>query len=398
MTKIGLKGFENIWFVVPPAPPATLPRGLPATAIAKATQIIEQLQKSDSLSDLDRLISFLFVRREAVQSSRMEGTWSTVDHVLSPGELYDKNEAKSERASVLGYAHALESEFEKAFQKSNTVFTNALICKLHKNVMAKDPEYRGKPGKIRNTPVLIGGLHRKENSVFNPAPPRHVERCLREVLEWMANEELAELGNAGMGIPLVVRMAIGHAHFEAVHPFTDGNGRVGRMLMTLQMAAHRILPLYLSGYIEAEKDQYGLALQAAQKKLNYAPLVELICEAIVASDKEARQTRTALEKLPGQWRKRGSFRAKSAAQRLLDLLITNPIFTVKLIEAHLGVSKPAANRAVTQLVEAGIVRERTGRERYRVFAAEEVIGLLAREFMEPTSDALLRAKALFSRV
>ena len=394
VSKIPGKDYENIWFVVPPPPPTTLPSGLNASIIAKATRVIEELPKSDQLSELDKLVSYLFVRREAVQSSRMEGTWSTIDHILSPGDLFDKKEAKSERASVLGYANALEAEFAEAFKKSNAIFTQTLIGKLHKNIMSKDPAYRGSPGKIRATPVFIGGLHRKENSIYNPTPPEFVDRCLKQVVEWLSNEEIAELGDAGMGLPLVARMAIGHSHFEAVHPFTDGNGRVGRMLMTLQMAAHRALPLYISGFIEAEKDQYMAALQAAQKKLNYVPIIEFIAEAIIASHQETQETRTAIEKLPDDWKARGSFRDKSAAQRLLRQLMTHPIFTVKEVEKSLEVSKPAANKAVKQLIKAGIIRERTGDARYRVFAAEEVIELLARKFAEPTGEALARAKEL----
>lgn len=390
--KIQIAGLENIWFVVPPPPPRALPKGLPSQAIRKAMRILEQLQSPVQADELDHLSSYLCLRREAIQSSRMEGTWSTIDHIFTPGVLYDDPDGKSERASVLGYAHALEAEFRSVFKRGATVLTKELVCRLHKNVVSKDPMYRGNPGAIRKSPVFIGGLRRKEESIYNPTPPRHVMRCLREVLDWVRDLELIELGDAGMGMPLPVRMAIGHSHFEAVHPFSDGNGRVGRMLMTLQMASHGVLPIYLSGFIEHERDLYNHVLQDAQKKLHYGPIVEFICEAIVASYQEAKETKKEIHQLPILWAQRGLFRRGSTAHRLLTLLISNPIFTVAQIQELLKVSKPAASHAAAQLLKAKIIRERTGHERFRVFAAEEVLELLARKFMESPSLAILRAQ------
>lgn len=394
--KLATPGFENIWFVVPPPPPQKLTKDFSVHSLAKAYQIIGQLPRAKEADQLDRLTSYLFLRREAVHSSRMEGTFSTINHVLTPGEIYDANEGKSERASVIGYAHALEKEFKAAFLNGHEIFSKTLVCRLHKEVTSKDSTFRGIPGQIRESPVFIGGLRRKEESIYNPAPPRHVLRCLQQVMSWYGDQDIIEFGDAGMGMPLAVRMAIGHAHFEAVHPFSDGNGRVGRMLMALQMAVYGVLPLYLSGYIEAQKDEYIRALQKAQKKLDYNPIVEFICEAMIASHAEMRETKEAIRHLPEAWLERGQFRSDSAAHRILDYLITNPIFTVKQIQNELKVTRPAANNAVTQLVNSGIVRERTGHVRNRVFAAEEVLELLARNFSEPPTSALIRAKQLLT--
>jgi Fic family protein len=192
-------------------------------------------------------------------------------------------------------------------------------------------------------------------------------------------------------------MAIGHSHFEAIHPFPDGNGRVGRMLMTLQMAAHGVAPLYLSGFIESEKDYYGRALQEAQKKLKYGSIVELICTAITASHHEAERTKSLLQKLPLSWQEQSGFRDKSAAFRILPFLVSHPIFTAGDIARLLKISPPAANRAARQLVEARITRQRSQGSWGRVFAAEEVIELLSRRFGEDPRLALSRAGELLGR-
>ena len=250
--------FKNMWFVIPPAPPRQLPRALPAKAVAHASEIIAQLPNVEQANLLDRLLSYLYVRKEAVESSRMEGTVSTIDLVFTPGDLIDAKEAKSEQSSVRGYAHALENVLAKVPSEGLSIFNVELVSRLHRATMKYAPLFKGVPGKIRapgqpGEIVWIGKATRPEDSIYNPTPPKHVLRCLKDVMNWLGDEELVELGNAGMGIPIAVRLALGHAHFEAVHPFSDGNGRVGRMLLTLQLACLGKIPLYLSGYIESEK-------------------------------------------------------------------------------------------------------------------------------------------------
>ena len=137
-------------------------------------------------------------------------------------------------------------------------------------VVGTDVVILGRTGQANRSATvsqLGGGGGRKEDAIYNPSPPEHAARCLEDVMVWIRNKTLIELGDAGMGMSLPVRMAIGHAHFEAVHPFSNGNGRVGRILWPLQMAAAGHLPLYLSGYVERNNHEYGQALQEAQKQL-----------------------------------------------------------------------------------------------------------------------------------
>lgn len=303
--------------------------------------------------------------------------------------------------SKRAYAHALESAFAKAAADGVGVFRPELRREMHSELMSHDPDYRGKPGLFRHeigagVYATIGGLGRPEEPTFNPAPPERLERSLKQTLEWMSDEAAIEMSRAGMGPGFVVRLACAHWHFEAVHPFSDGNGRVGRMLMALQMICDGYAPLYLSGYIEAHRKGYYDSLQAAQMKRNEAPLVHYLCEALGAAWEEARKTKAALLALPERWQQRGRFRAKSAARRALTELLEVPILTQRILQDRLGVSHAPALNAIDQLCAAGILRERTGMSRNRVFAAEEVIELLARPFGEPPETALEKAKALLS--
>ena len=380
--KIDKPGYENVWFVVPPKPPVTIAEKLDLSLVRDAIHAIQTRTPIAAADEFQKTLAYLLVRREAVSSSRMEGTWSTVDEVLSPA-ISDAD--RSATAAVRGYATALVHGVEAVQSNGLAVLTPEFLCELHTHVMQKDPGFAGVAGRLR-TPgqpgaiVQIGSFGRKEDSIYNPAPPQHVPRCLGAVLNWMADESVLELGDAGMGPSLPVRMAVGHAHFEAVHPFSDGNGRIGRILWALQMVTAGTLPLYLSSYVETERAEYGEALQEAQKKLTYRRIVEFVCRAIVASSAEEAETQRTLHSLPAVWRRRGKFRRGSSAERALTLLLKMPLLTIKAMAAELDVSVQAASDGINRLEKAGVVRDRSGRGRGRLYAAEEVISVLARPF------------------
>jgi Fic family protein len=394
VTKVEAAGYENIWFVIPPPPPIELPKSLPLNAMGRANATLTRLPSFGEMSPIDKLINYFFVRREAVESSRMEGTWSTIDSVLTPAEVYEAEQAKSENQSVKGYALALEKQFNKAFKKKEKVFTEELLCEVHKDIVSKDPNYQGIPGALREpgkprSIVQIGGSFRKEESTYNPTPPQYVKASLRKVLDWLSDEDLAQRGDAGAAaFTLAVRLAIGHAHFEAVHPFSDGNGRVGRALWPLQMICADRMPLYLSGYVEDQKTEYSRALQEAQKKLNYSPIIEFVCEAVVQSEKEAKITRAAIEGLPTRWKERAKFRAGSASSLALDVLLRKPIMTSATLMEELKLSKQVVSTAIGQLVDRHIIRSRGRVGRTHVYAAEELIALLSRKFGDDAEAAL----------
>jgi Fic family protein len=268
--------------------------------------------------------------------------------------------------------------------------------------MSKDPTYIGTPGKFRElgkpgSVVFIGGKGRPEDSIYNPTPPEFVLMSLNKVLDWLSNTENSELGDAGLGMILPMRMAVGHSHFEAVHPFSDGNGRVGRALWPLQMIASDFMPLYLSGYVEKEKQAYAEALQFAQKKLDYSKIIDFISHAILSSSHELKITKEKLIALPALWQLRGKFRQNSAAFNALSLMLKMPIFSTENLQNELGCSHQAAAVAVSQLLEAKIIRERTGNKRNRLFAAEEIILLLSRDHGSDVDLALEKAHFLLDQ-
>jgi Fic family protein len=167
-----------------------------------------------------------------------------------------------------------------------------------------------------------------------------------------------------------------------VHPFRDGNGRVGRLLLPLMMAAEGRTPLYLSPYIEKNKSAYDASLKAAQQHLEWHEPAGFLADAIAGTAGELLATRDALAALGRIWRGRRKFRRGSAALGALDILPHYPVLTIKRLAELLRVSVPAATQAVGQLVEAGMLNERTGYARNRVFVASEALAIINRPFGE----------------
>lgn len=390
----------NIYFVIPPSPPRKISSLLCVKKVREAMSVLHKMSSFSEMDDLDKLINYLFVRREAVHSSRLEGTWSTIDEVLTPP--INDYVASDSTLSVRGYAHSLENLFEEAANKKEKVFNLKNILHIHKEMMSKDSSYIGVPGKIRTTGkpgsvVYIGGGKRPEDSIYNPTPPEHLKDALAEVINWFSDSEFAELSDAGHGMTLPIRMAIGHSHFEAVHPFPDGNGRVGRALWPLQMIASDHMPLYLSGYVEKEKHAYSEALQSAQKKLDYDKIIDFISSAIISCSSEMNVTKAKLISLPSLWQERGEFRKNSSASNSLSLIVKMPIFTMENLRTELGCSAQAASVAIKKLINARIIKERTGNKRNRLFAAEEVIAILSRDHGSDIEVAMAYAHHLLKK-
>ncbi len=182
-------------------------------------------------------------------------------------------------------------------------------------------------------------------------------------------------------MPLVIRIAIVHAQFETIHPFIDGNGRVGRILLPLMFAAEGYPPVYLAGFMKANRLTYYETLGAVQLKGEWTEWVRFVATGVEVACRESIQTEQELAALLAQWKERIAalkLRADAAANRLPELLIGTPAVTVNQTAAALGIAFPAANRALIQLQQAGIVEPLSDRKRNRVFAAGEVIEILSR--------------------
>ena len=360
--------------VVPPPPPegpvslraADGGHGLAMKAIQKADRIAASLPDHFALSRI-------LVRQEAVNSSSMEGTYSTLDAVLEAEE--EDEDVDDATTQVRGYAIALEDSMRDISENGRNAFTLPFIQRLHVNLMTGDKDYKDVPGELRKRVVWIGGGKNMANSDFNPPPPSRVPQCMDEQVAYLRTEGMQPFQQS-----VILRLAIAHSHFEAVHPFRDGNGRVGRLLIPLMMAADGHAPLYLAPYVHINKPRYIDGLKAAQQRLDYAPLVNLLSDAIIATVRESEISMSALERLIPIWTKRRKLRAGSAAQKALFLLVGYPVVTAARLAQELGITFAAANRGIAQLEEAQILTKLKERTRSRVFVARDVLRIYNRTF------------------
>lgn len=363
--------------VVPlPPPEESIPLAAVVPRLSAADAALARIDTLAAELKDPYLISRILPRREAISSSSIEGTNSTLDELLSIEETGDGG-SNDAAVQVRDYAMALDEFVPRARAEKHEIFTVDLVQNLHRTVMAGDTRYQDKPGQLRNIVVWIGGGGNIAYSTYNPAPPDDIIACLEETMDYMRCE-----GMQAMTQPLILRMAIAHSHFEAVHPFRDGNGRVGRLLLPLMMVAEDRTPLYLSPYIEKHKDAYYASLKAAQQRLEWHEPAGFLADAIVGTTDELLVTRDALAELSKRWRERRKFREGSAALKALDVLPHYPVLTIKRLANILEVSVPAATQAIDQLVEAGMLKERTGYARNRVFASPEVLSVISRPFGE----------------
>ncbi len=377
--------FANHYGVRPSPPPPCTPSILQVTDRHSAA-LASLVRLSTIVSEMRDpwLVSRVLLRREAVSSSAIEGTNSTLDELLAveEDEYCGGDERRQAAIQVRNYAIGLEKYLPQAKGRGQDVFTLDLVCALHRAVMESDGEYKDAPGALRSRVVWIGGSGNIAYSTYNPAPPEDVEACLQENVDYMRGDGYETILSS-----VLTRMAIAHAHFEAVHPFRDGNGRVGRLLLPMMMAAEGHSPLYLSPYIEANKSAYYAALKAAQQKHDWPEMTGFIADAVTGTVDELLTTRRALAKLGENWDTRRRFRSGSASLNALPLLLDYPVITIGRLASKLSVTFAQASAAVRQLCEVGILQERTGYRRNRMFAATEVLALVNRPFgVEPIAE------------
>ena len=366
--------YENHHGVVPPAPPALVSVAGVSELHAQAMAAIEKADALIAALPQPALVTRTLVRQEAVVSSRIEGTHSTLDELLEYEVTEDSRAAGPDVKVVRGYAVALEEMLPIVKRDGRAAFSIDLVRRLHRAIMECDDDYQDDPGELRQRVVWIGGARDIAESTYNPPPPDDVPACLADQIRFLNCEGMEQ----HMSLP--TRMAIAHAHFEAIHPFRDGNGRAGRLLLPMMMVAEGHEPLYLAGYCEQNRSAYYGALKAAQQRLEWRPVLEFMFEGICVATHEALATRNALRRLPDIWRARYTYRKGAAATRALEFLVGYPIITIDRLSKLLGVSFNAANRGIGQLIERGVLIERTGHKRHRVFAAPEVLRIINRPF------------------
>ncbi len=388
--KINKEGYQNVWFVVPPPPPLKIDIKCLAKIIRRAHLVSNIRLSWTNASPFNQAFGCFLERREAISSSQIEKDLLPDDKILIHEKIHHEQDMKAENQIIYGYSSATAYGVSAVSEKGIKAINRNLIKNLHQIMMQNDPSFLGIGGSIRKDIlgdiVQIGG-NNISDSIYNPAPPEHVRKCLADIIGCMQNWDKSKED-------IISSVAVWHAHFEAIHPFISGNGRIGRILLQLQLMMPGKIPIYLSAYIKEHKYNYHVALEAAQKKRNYIPIIEFICQAIIASYEDELIVRSAIEDLFYEWLLRGKFRKHSSATNALYMLISSPVITIKLLSEKLGVSFQAASVAISRLEKARIVKRAIGHKRSRVFVAEEILRLSARNLGDPPSTSLKEAREI----
>ena len=346
-----------------------------AGGISKAAQALEQLKLATELLPDTDMVTRTLARREAVSSSQIEGTRTQLHELLEYEATQSRDGMPADTTVTARYVQALEHGLEALRKRrSRKAITAQLIRKMHAILMQDAPAHV-MAGHYRNTQAWIGS-DRIEDANFVPIPPNRIAACMAELEASMLlyaprKEEHGHLS-------VVAQIAIAHAQFETIHPFADGNGRAGRLLMPLILAAESYPPLYLSGWLLRHRRAYYDALLDVQLRANWIPWIALMSRAVVDSCDSAIAIARDLKALRDEWLTRlSSLRADATARRLPTWLLGHPVVTVKQIASAMNVSYVVANRAAEQLVAHGILREPV-RRRNRVFHATEILERLQR--------------------
>ena len=339
-------------------------------------QALERLKVATALLPNVDMVTRTLARREAVQSSQIEGTRTQL-HELLEYEATQGNDGLPADATVTErYVQALEHGLTAIRNAgTHTALDNHLVKTMH-GILMQDAPSSVRAGEYRATQAWIGN-GRIEDATFVPAPPACIAACMDELEGSMLQYSPRE--DEQWELPLVAQIAIAHAQFETIHPFADGNGRTGRLLMPLLLAADGYPPLYLSGMLLRRRRAYYDALADVQLHGDWKPWVTLLCGAIVAAADNAIAIAQDLDALRARWlTELGALRSDATARKLPQFLLGHPVISANQVAGAFDIPFVTANRAIDQLVARGILTEPRQR-RNRVFHAHEILARLEQE-------------------
>ena len=345
---------------LPPEPPLVWNGNL-ATLLAEASSSLGRLDGSARVLPNKELFIDAYVKKEAVLSSQIEGTRSSLSD-LYRYELDGKAARDSDVVEVSNYVKAMEHGISRL--RGGFPVSNRLIREIHQVLMSKGVGENKTPGEFRRSQVWIGGT-RPQNAMFVPPPHTHVERCMGELELFMHA--------ADDGIPPLVRAALAHVQFETIHPFLDGNGRVGRLLVTFLLINAGVLQepvLYLSLYLRAHRDRYYQLLDESGRRTgDWETWIKFFLEGVVETADNAYRTTDRLGRMFDADRTRieGAGRRSGSGLKVFGELMIRPEISVSQAAAATGLSFPAASSALKLLGELRVVHEVTGRSAGRVF-------------------------------
>lgn len=363
-----VKTAGGYWAFVPGVVSPQLQYADLVTLLSAADQSLGELKGIGQMLPNPNLLIAPYMRKEAVLSSRIEGTQASLSDLF----LFEMEETVPPKVpdvlEVRNYVKALNFGLKKS---SELPLSLRLVRETHKVLMEG---VRGKervPGELRQGQVLIGPDRNPENATYIPPPPPEMKVALDQWEKFLHKED---------DLPVLVKCAVMHYWFEAIHPFWDGNGRIGRLLIILYLCAKGVLPkplLYLSAFFERHRDEYYQFLLSVSQSGDWRGWLRFFLEGVIAQAADAIQSSQKIVNLRETYRgKLLDANATPTTLKILDEFFLNPFANTKTLRNKLKLSFPVVQTGIESLQKAGIIREITGWRRNRVYFAEQLLNTI----------------------
>jgi len=353
---------------LPPAPPVDVMALLERLSLAE--RALGRLDGITMLLPRQELFLYMYVRKEAVLSSQIEGTQSTLSDLLrfeieaQAGQPIDDIREVSNYVDAMMYGLGRLEELPLSLR---------LIREMHERLLQSGRGGTKNPGEFRRSQNWIGGT-RPGNALFVPPPPTELHACLDAFERFMHKEDSR--------LPALIKAGLLHVQFETIHPFLDGNGRIGRLLVTLYLCVNGVLRkplLYLSLYLKTHRNDYYRLLQEVREHGAWEAWLEFFLSGVADTANQAFDAATRIVELFKEDRERITAKSERAgsALRVHELLQQNPYLTANQLVERTGLTAPTVNAALADLERLGIVEEVTGRKRGRVFGYSRYLAILS---------------------
>lgn len=340
-------------------------------SLSRADFLLGKLAREGSQLPNPHLLMRPFIAREAVLSSKIEGTQATLGEILALNAGADVKRNPDDLQEVQNYIRALEFGLERVEELPLSL---RLIKEIHAHLMQGVRGSHATPGEFRRSQNWIGSPGcTLTTAKFVPPPPDCLVDCLTSFETFLHDRQW----------PPLIHIALCHYQFEAIHPFLDGNGRVGRLLITLLLIEQKMLPsplLYLSAFFEATRETYYQNLYNVSSKGTWNEWLVYFLSGVAVQSEDVLSRAERINELLNKWKIMVASRSSSTPVDIVLQLAVNPFFTIKKIAKDLKIAYSTAQRGVQKLEAAGIVKQTNNHKRDKVYCAVEILAILE----EPT--------------
>jgi Fic family protein len=356
--------------------PAFVPNPLPPkldwtedliSTLSEADHLLGRLAGEGSCLPNPHLLMRPFVRREAVFSSRIEGTQTTLGELLAYEMGASVDQSPADLLEVRNYVMALEYGLNRL---NKLPLSLRLVREIHARLMKGVRGHHSTPGDFRRSQNWIGPSGSTlATATYIPPPPLELSACLGAWEKFLHEPR----------IPPLIQIALAHYQFEAIHPFLDGNGRVGRLLIPLFLVERSVLPtplLYLSAFFEATRKEYYANLLAVSRRGEWEAWLNYFLQGVVEQAKDVLNRAERMNKLLDGWRIAVASVQSKAALGMVDMIGANPFLTVRKAADKLDIAFTTAQRAIDKLIKLTIVQEVSQAKRDRVYCAKAILDIL----------------------